>query len=115
MRNNEKRRIDREVERTLDSLDHINDIEVGPFFYARLKARIQAPSETSPPWLFRFLLGRRAPALLASVLVLNILTAVVILRDDNGTQAEVREDYVSVVASEYFMTGSTSWLDIGAE
>ena len=115
MRKDEKRRIDREVEETLDSLDNVDDIEVDPFFYTRLKARIQAPSETGPPWLFRFLLGRRAPALLASVAVINILTAVVILRDDTGAQTELREDYVSVVASEYLLTGSTSWLDIGAD
>ena len=116
MRNDKIRQLDKEVEKTLASFDDVEDIEVSPFFYTRLKANLESSPETGLDWLQRLLLpGRRAPALLATVVAVNILTAVVLLRQENRPQTESGIDYTSVVADEYHLTAPGSWLDIGGE
>lgn len=118
MSRNDKERyqVDQEVQRTLESLDQVNDIEVGPYFYARLNARIDDSEQIGTTWLAKFLFrGRLAPSLLAAVIVLNVLSAAMILHDANDGQAELRQEYVSALADEYLLTGASTILDIVPE
>ena len=118
MSENDKKRhsMEEQIRQTLSSLDNIEDIDAKPYFYARLKARIDANEKTDAPGVVRFLLGGRlAPSLLAIVLLLNVLTVAVVLRDGDESQTSLQQEYVETVANEYLGTGSSGWLEIESE
>lgn len=115
-KDSEKDRIEEEVLRTLESLDTIKDIDAGPYFYTRLQARLESSEKVPESWLTRHLLGSRlAPALLATVVVINVFTAVMVLQDGSDGQAELRDEYVEAVADEYLLTGASNTLDSDSE
>ena len=112
----EKHKIDKEVQQTLESFDDVQDIETGAYFYTRLKAQIDSSEPISTAWSATSLLGRRlAPALLTAVIILNVLSVVWTLGDSDDGMIESQQQYVEVLADEYLLTGTSSWLDIGAE
>ena len=112
----EKHRIDHEVQRTLASLNNIDDIETGPYFYTQLKTQVEALGKSGVSWPARLLLhGRLAPSLLALVVLLNILSVVVILSDTSDNQTELRQQYVEEVADEYLLSETVGWFDTAAE
>ncbi len=113
---NLKHRLDQEVQQTFESLDNIDNIEAGPFFYAKLNARIEESHKTNETWIARLLLGGRlAPSLLTVAVLLNVYTAVMVVRDKSASQIDLREEYLEAVADEYLLTGTSSWSDIASE
>ena len=112
----EEHRVDREVQQTLASLNNVDDIEAGPYFYTQLKAQVDSLEQRKLPWPAKILFGSRlAPSLLALVVLLNVLSVVVILRDSTENQTEIRQQYVDAMADEYLLSETTSWLDSIAE
>lgn len=97
--------IEREVNKTLGSLDGWGDIEPGPHFYARLQQRLANSEETSEPRLARLLLGYRvAPSLLALFLILNVMTAWMVLGSRKEALEEYRQAGIAAVAEEFSIT-----------
>ena len=113
---NDRDQAERETRKTLNSLEGIDDIEAGPYFYTRLKARIDSAGHVRDPWVVRALLGGRlVPTMLAVVFVLNVLSAVVVLSDAEDSQIEVQQTYREALAEEYLLSGTSSWLEITTE
>lgn len=99
-RERKRAQIEEEVRRTLESIDDLNDVEVGPNFYSAVWQKITAES-ASDDRLRHLPLGYRlAPALLVVFLLLNVVTAWVIVRASNESRAEYRKDYIEAVAGE---------------
>lgn len=106
----ENQKINRKVEQTLESIDNLDDVEVGPYFYSRLKARINTSEKVDSPSWVRFLLGSRlATSLLVAIIVLNVVTVAVFMRGESNTQLDIFETSVETIADEYWLTGSSSW------
>lgn len=103
-------RIDSEAARTLSEIDSLGSIDVGPYFFQRLQARLGSPDQVSSRGL-----GRLAPALLALVFVANILTGLVALQDQSAVLTQTRENAVDALANEYLLTGSATNVDIASE
>ena len=113
---NKKDRVEEGVLKTLQILDTLEKVDVGPFFFARLQARLAGSPETSEPWLVKFLFGGRgAPALLAVVVVFNVLTVVTVFRGERENQTVLRDQNVETLADDYRLTGTSTSLDVGAE
>ncbi len=113
---NRKDQVEQEAEQTLRILDTLENIDVGPYFFERLKANLESPSEPREADLLRLILGSRlAPALFAVVLVVNILTAAVVLRADRRSQSAIRNQNVEALADEYLLTGTMTAPDNGTE
>jgi hypothetical protein len=110
----EKRdRIEGEVDRVLGLFDTLEDVAAGPFFYTRLQARIGSARNPTPSLIERLALGRGlAPALLALVVVLNLLTAVAVLRSDAVSQTQIGNRSANNVVDDYSLTEASSGLDI---
>ncbi|MCP4402168.1 MAG: hypothetical protein GY801_33305 [bacterium] len=103
----EKERIRQEVEKTLQCFDGIEKIEPRPFFFTRLKARINSTDAEKKRvkqsgWGFAAL----RPALLSLLIVLNFVSAIVIFRG-NETRSDNRSEYLSAFAEEYSFTQET--------
>jgi hypothetical protein len=104
--------IEDEVNKTLECFDTFEQIEPNPFFAARVQANIEAlerrKAEKKAPVRF----GRLRPALVAVMLVLNILsavTAITVLRTKD-TQEETRKRYLAAVIEEYSLNQNEYYL-----
>lgn len=91
--------IEEEVMKTLDSLDDVQDIEVNPYFYTRLQAKIQEVERQkarSPGRLFGSAQLRLAGII--ALVVINIVSFVSLFQIDE------RQASVSAFADEYGLT-----------
>ncbi len=107
--------VDDEVSKTLASLESLEEIDVGPYFFSHLQANLNSASDTPEPLILRFLpAGRLGPALLAVVVVLNIFTAVVILRGGENASPS-RGTGLDALTEQYLPMGTSEGLGISAE
>ncbi len=102
---NKRDLVGHEVDRTMSSLDNLPDIESDQYFYARLKQRLGSQT-TTEGWLTRLLTTYRlAPISLAVIVLANVVTMAVALRD-SGTGEDYREQYVEAFADQYSLSTS---------
>lgn len=98
---NKEDRIEQEIAKTLACLDNIENIEAGPYFYSRLRAKLETPVEPREHW-YRRLFGMQLlrPAFLILLVVVNLITAVLVLQNKSGS-VDYRGEHLSAVAEEY--------------
>jgi len=95
-----KEKIEQEVQKTLESFDQAEQLKSNPFFYTRLKARIDDLSTQKRKirgWEFAW--GILKPALLFLIIVLNIFTATLFLKNRNSEYSS-REQLLDAFAQE---------------
>lgn len=92
-----KSEIEKEVEKTLQSFEHLQPLAHNPYFYTRLKVRLK--EERKGKASRRTLLLLR-PALVVLLALVNIYTAFLIWGNGNDT-LPYRDADVSAFASEY--------------
>lgn len=111
-----KDRVEREIQETLSSLDNIDNVEPEPYFYTRLKSRIEESGRLRDPWVvWTPLGGRLVPAVVAAVFILNVLSAFVVLSDSGDSSTELQQEYYEALAEEYLWSGTSGWLDLVSE
>jgi hypothetical protein len=96
-----RKRIEEEVRRTLESINDLEDIKAGPYFYSRVRQRIAVAEGAPKYWLERLFGYRLAPSLLAALLLLNVATAWMIVRTNDESRSEYLQDGIEGVAREY--------------
>ncbi len=92
-------RIEEEIERTLTAFDPSTRLKASPWFAHRVKTRLTDVQDTQAPMGW-FAFRRLRPALLALIVLLNLVTAVVAIQRSEY-DATTRETYVESFASEY--------------
>lgn len=103
---NSNNHIEERIKETLSSLDHLKKASPGPFFYARLKARMeQVEEESDRAFLLVPVYQRIAVAVLIILVIANIFTALQFLGNgDNSTQpATVEEAFME----QYYPSSTT--------
>jgi len=103
-----RQRIDDEIERTLSSLDGLDDIDAGPYFFTRVQQRL-ADTQSAPGWGLRI-----RPAYIALILLLNIVTISVTLVSDPG-KTSIRTSEVAALAQQYSLGTSGSMIMFDGE
>ena len=98
---NKKEKIEREVQKTLECFDQTEQLKSNPFFYTRVKARIgglasYSRKPTSGELVWRIF----KPALLFSIIAINIFTATMFLKNP-GEKSTSREQIINVFAQEF--------------
>ena len=83
----EKRIMD-EVNKTMELMDHQKILGENPFFYTRLKARMSEISIKPVSRSYKFLVAA-SPVGLLLLLLINIFTALYVVRSDNSSSAAV--------------------------
>jgi len=112
MKEDERDQVEQEVLKTLESLDTLENIDVGQYFVTHLQANLESGQEPREAGLVRFLLGRRlVPALLSIVFMANFLTAVMVIRKERHIQSDLRNEKMEALADEYLLTGISVSLD----
>jgi hypothetical protein len=96
-----------EVERTLASLDHMERLSAGPAFSARLMARLDSGegqvASRRLPLIPRVFVPVLRPALLAILVLGNLLTIVSVAKSDHST-TWLDKGSVTTVAADYSLT-----------
>ena len=101
-----KEKIEQEVQKTLESFDQAERLKSNPFFYTRLKAKIDdlhSQKEKSQGWEFAW--GILKPASLLLIIVLNIFTATLFLKNRNNEYLS-REQMLDAFAQELTLDSS---------
>ena len=97
-----KEQIEQEVIKTLQCFEHRESIECSPFFSTRVLARIRRLEEEKRTRSLRkvFSLSSLRPALFILIVVLNIVSAIMIVRGSRD-HMDAREQYLTAFANEY--------------
>lgn len=108
-----KKRIDEEVNRTLNIFDEIPQIKENPFLYTKIKARLDG--ETSAGKQKNYLAGILKPALLALILTLNALTAYYYFDTDLSSQQTTSSYSLVDQLNEEYTTNKIELTDLNLE
>jgi len=112
---NEKR-INREIEKTMQSLDNIKPAGTDPYFFSRLEAKLE---NRKSPNLTETVFGWGIAALIL-IIVMNVMS--VLYYTNSNTDAdnitaneETSRDYITAIADDYALTPSTVYEQNEAE
>ncbi len=91
-----QKRIEKEINKTLDAFDLAEKLPHNPYFFSRLQARMEEkPKE-------KMVFATLRPVLLASLLVINIITAISYFSStDIVTQITSEQDPYEIFASDF--------------
>jgi len=103
---NKKEKIEQAVQKTLDSFDQAERLKSNPFFYTRLKARIEElDAQRMQPKGWEIARGVVKPALLLLIIALNIFTATLFFKNRNN-ESSSREQLLNSFAQELALDSS---------
>ncbi|MCE5271735.1 hypothetical protein LLH00_10680 [bacterium] len=108
---NRARKIQAEVQRTLDCLDRVERMPEDPFFAARVLARLENLEGRRSQAVVIRLAGRLIrPVFIIFLLMLNILSAMVLLNRHTQSENQSRTQYISSLAEDVSLNQSQSIL-----
>lgn len=113
MDENENKKALIDVDKTLAALDDLPRIETNPYFYARLKARLQDLDRgvSTRPGLAVYV----ASSVLMLVILANVITGTMVLRGGSLGNDAADPGSSATSSEEYLFTGSSGALDIVSE
>ena len=97
---NRKEKIEQEVQKTLECINQAERLKSNPFFYTRLKAKIDdlhSQKQKIRGWEFAW--GVLKPGLLLLIIILNIFTAILFLKNRDNEYSS-REQLLDAFAQE---------------
>lgn len=101
-----KKRIEQEVEKTIQCFESAEKLEDNPFFYTRVKARIESRKKQSRKNLWQFSWGILKPAFFVLIVVINIVT-VTIYFTSKQSQTNDQEQLLQAFAQEFTLDQSS--------
>lgn len=108
--------IRQKVEQTMAGMDKMEDLEAGPYFFQKVQARLREQERQVLPgflgWVNTMVLR---PAVLTVIILINLVSAVVLLRGGGG-QPEVSTSgeqisYAAAFVADYSLGSSQDSLD----
>ncbi len=97
-----KKRLEKEVKKTMDLLEKEKPIKTDAFFYTRLKARIREEETSKQRKLIREPAGWKI-IITAGMVVLNIITAAILVNSNDMNRQKLK----TVFSEEYTLTSET--------
>ena len=101
-----KKKIEHEVEKTLQCFDSAEKLEENPFFYTRVKARIESRNNEAGKSLWQFGWSILKPAFLVLIIVINIIT-VTMYFTSKQSQTGYQEQLMQTFAQEFSLDQSS--------
>lgn len=100
----DKHHIQKEVDKTLDSLDGIERASANPFLLTRIQARLQKEEKSFFSQAFTFI---SRPAISVSAIVIAIMINAVVFFESRSETVQDTQDEGQVFASEYNLSPTT--------
>jgi hypothetical protein len=101
---NNKKRIQEEVEKTLESLDGIERAGSNPYLFTRIKARLEKEEKSFWSMALTFI---SRPSVAVPAIVLTILINTAIFFEFRSERGQTPQDEEQVFASEYNLSDNT--------
>ena len=101
---NDKKRIQEEVEKTLESLDGIQRAGANPYLFTRIEARLEKEEKSFWSGALTFI---SRPSVAVPAIVLTILINTAIFFEFKSEKVQVPPDEEQVFASEYNLSDNT--------
>ncbi len=98
------KKIEEEVRKTMDLLDEKDSTEINPFFYTRVKAKLDEIENKNTVKESGYVQLVLKPAFLALIISLNIVSGYFLLKEEE--QSLSREDFLSAFSEDYSITDS---------
>ncbi len=100
---NKEEKIGKEVEKTLNAFDKVENLEANPYLFTRLQSEIEG-SQTKGK---RFFLSGNIlrPAILFVVIIINICSVIFFSNSESETTS-TKQTYLSAISSEYSISHS---------
>lgn len=102
-----EKRLQEDVEKTLEMMDRMESLEAGPYFYTRLEAKLHSREKEKRHWELK-------PVLLTLLIVINVVSAVFFLVESINTRTG-REEYqtnISTFLEDYSLNRNTYDIDV---
>lgn len=108
---NKKEKIEQEIQKTLDLLDQPQNLAPNPFFYTRVRQRLDEKSQSHPKISLAAVLK---PALMTVLLAMNLGTAIWYLGGTPATtSSQPRQELVQLLANDFQLeTSQDNWLTL---
>lgn len=91
-----KEKIEREIQKTLDQFENVEQLPPNPYFFTRVQARLEETRKQQG--VFSAILR---PALLIALVAINLSTAILYISGTSQTeQFETRQELVEILASD---------------
>lgn len=108
--------IRREVEQTMASMDKMEILEAGPYFFQKVNARLrQHERQTLPGFLGWVNTVVLRPAVLTIIVLINLVSAVVMFRGGGGettvSTTEKQISYAAAFVADYYLGDSQDSFD----
>ena len=96
------RDINKQVDQTLNVFDELDDLEPNPFFYTRLRSRIESQADRQKPGMEIFMPVQLRVPFIAVIVILNLVTGVFFFSNYQGQVSSDGQE-VDTIAKEYYL------------
>jgi len=102
--------IEEEVQKTIELLDNIKNVQPNPFLYTRIKAGIENGGKKSSWTTNRSFIDFVRPVFFGLLILINLYSLFVFLQDE-GENYATREQYIDTLIMEYSPGSTSEYLD----
>jgi hypothetical protein len=112
-----QKRLQDEVDKTLEMMDRMESLEAGPYFYTRLESKLRSREREKRHWLpniSQVLDKGLRPILLTLLIVINMISAVFFMVQSKitRTRQEESQTYISTFLEDYSLNRNTYDIDV---
>ena len=104
--NNKENKVTEEIRKTFEDFKYAESIDTNPFLFTRIQAELNSPKSKNVGF-FVALKEKLLPALLFILILVNAVSLVFYLREDN-TASSTRINYISSFAQQYSLSTSNN-------
>ena len=99
-----KEKIERDIQKTLDQFENVEQLPPNPYFFTRIQARLEETQKQQG-----VVSAILRPALLIALVAINLSTAIWYLSGTSQTeQIETRQEFVEILASDLKLENNQS-------
>ncbi|MDX2245683.1 MAG: hypothetical protein SF052_02835 [Bacteroidia bacterium] len=103
-----RKNLSEEVRQTMESLDTLTRATPGPFFYTRLKARMEGSQNIAMPLWYSWVLQPRWSLPVITMLVILNIGAIWWTQNHSSSQTSPKQDYLESLSKE-ISSGSSDY------
>lgn len=98
-----KKNITEEIDKTLSLMDSVENLDVNPFLYTRVKTGIEGLLKSSEDGIFSNAFKILRLSLFVLLFSFNLYSVLVYIQSDKGTN-EMRQEYLDSIRTEYTLS-----------
>jgi len=112
-----QKQIQQEVDKTLETMNHMETLEAGPYFYTRLESKLKSSKREKRyfriPNIWTILNEGLKPAFIIILILINVISALFFLMKSPNRQSRIENSInFSFILEEYSLNPNTYDIDL---